>query len=150
VLKDKANLRSVTGSESDAEAQVVVVVAWLVPVAARVAAVADVVRSCEKDKAIRGILMDTIGIANALYAQGRYPYAMLELAKAAAILEECYDMSMFADERRQIRQMEARFKCGTTQRDCDKAARLISTMYQGVWRSQKKAVRTDHSISISA
>ena len=115
-----------------------------------ISVVADTVRSREKDKAVRGILMDTIGIANALYAHGRYPYAMLELAKATALIEECYDISNFADERRQIRQMEARFKCGTSQSDCDEAARLISIMYKGVCQSQKKAVRTDHRISHSA
>lgn len=118
--------------------------------ATAVSVVADVVRSHEKDKAVRGILMDTIGIANALYAQGRYPYAMLELAKATAILEECYDISNFAEEIRQIRQMESRFKCGTSQSDCDEAARLISIMFKGVCQSKKKAVRTDHRISLSA
>ena len=43
MLKDKANLRSVTGSESDAEAQAVAAEAWGIPDAARAAAVAGAV-----------------------------------------------------------------------------------------------------------
>lgn len=108
------------------------------------------VRSKENDLAVKGILMDTIGIANALYYQRQYPYAMLELAKAMAILEEVYDTTLFKDQIREVRQMENRFLDGLSQEDCDKAARLISTMFRGVHNTPKKSVRTDHRIQYSA
>ena len=108
------------------------------------------VRSKENDRAVKGILMDTIGIANALYYQRQYPYAMLELAKAMAILEEVYDTALFKDQIREVRQMEDRFREGLSQDDCDMAARLISTIFRGVHGTPKKSVRTDHRIQYSA
>lgn len=46
--------------------------------------------------------------------------------------------------------MENRFLEGLSQEDCDKAARLISTMFRGVHNTPKKSVRTDHRIQYSA
>ena len=99
----------------------------------------------EADKCVR-----RQSIANALYYQRQYPYAMLELVKAMAILEEVYDTVLFKYQIREVRQMENRFLEGLSQEDCDKAVRLISTMFRGVHNTPKKSVRTDHRIQYSA
>lgn len=106
----------------------------------------DVVRKAETDRNLRDVLMDTIGMANALYAQRQYPYAILELAKTTAKLEEFYDTERFTNEIRQVRQMEGQFRCGATQDDCDRAVEMITHVCCGVCGTMKKAVRTDHRI----
>lgn len=98
----------------------------------------------EEDTNLRGILMDTIGIANALYYQGRYPYAMLELAKATAMIEETYNAQAYSAEINDIRHLQSQFNEGISQSDCDRAVRLISSMYSRLSQTTKKSVCQDH------
>lgn len=107
----------------------------------------DLVHRQVNNKAACRLLTTTIGIANALYIQGRYPYAMLELAKAITILEECYDIKEYKDKIEQIKQIEHKFMCVATQQDCNEVVRLVSLIFLNICKGQKRLVRTDHRIS---
>ena len=74
--------------------------------------------------------------------------ALGEMLPEADIFTHALGMGM--REKGEVRQMENRFLEGLSQEDCDKAARLISTMFRGVHNTPKKSVRTDHRIQYSA